>query len=102
LYPHTEQGKYTRSELLQLVRSLTLIQDHTIIQLLLKPWKIPGKNGPILNMTLFEPFELRRILHCLEVGDERSYNRVSPLAECVSDGKAGVVTNLDFLNKKTY
>ena len=53
-------------------------------------------------MTLFEPFELRRILHCLEVGDERSYNRVSPLAECVSDGKAGVVTNLDFLNKKTY
>lgn len=96
---HTRRGKYTRSKLLQLVRSLTLIQHHAIVQLLLKPGKIPGKSGPIPNMTLSEPFDLRRVLHRLEVGDERSCDIVSPLAECFSNGKAGLVTDLDFLNK---
>lgn len=99
-YPHAEQGKYTRSKLLQLVSSLALVQDYAVIQLLLQPWKIPSKSGSIPNMALPKPFEFCSIFHRLEVGDERSCDSVSPLTKCFSDGKAGLVTDLDFLNKK--
>lgn len=51
-------------------------------------------------MALSDPFEFCSIFRRLEVGDERSCDSVSSLAKCFSDGKAGLVTDLDFLNKK--
>lgn len=87
----------SRTELLQLISALTLIQDHAILQLFLQPREIPCQRHTISDMGLPKSFQFCRVLDRFKVVNRGTSEEVALFANCFGDSKRGFISNPDLL-----
>jgi len=75
---------YSRSELFQLIGTLTFIDNSLMIELLLQPRKVSYKSSTIADVALPKTFQLRLVLDGFEIGDRGASYRVVILAKSIS------------------
>ena len=75
---------HSRSELFQLISTLTFVDNSPVIELLLQPRKVPNKSSTIADVALPKTFQLRFVLDGFEISDWRANYRIVVLADSIS------------------
>lgn len=75
---------HSRSELFQLISTLTFVDDSPVIELLLQPGKVSHKSSTIADVALPKTVQLRLVLDGFEIGDRGASYRVVVLADSIS------------------